>query len=150
MEPSHLPGWNFCFTTPVRFRDIDMFDHVNNAVYLSYVESARVAYYSQVTGLQDPHDFDMTVARIEIDFKKPIFFPATINVFTRAARIGTKSWTLEHELRDAANSDLLATCTGKRDPNPLFPIPGVVIWAVVAFLAGGVAARLRARFGGSR
>ncbi len=106
-----MPGWNFCFTTSVRFRDIDMFDHVNNAVYLTYVESARVAYYSQVTGLQDPHDFDMTVARVEIDFKKPIFFPATINVFTRASRIGTKSWTLEHELRDAANSDLLATCT---------------------------------------
>jgi acyl-CoA thioester hydrolase len=111
MEPPHLPGWNFCFATPVRFRDIDMFDHVNNAVYLTYVESARVAYYSQVTGLQDPHDFDMTVARVEIDFKKPIFFPATINVFTRASRIGTKSWTLEHELRDAATSDLLATCT---------------------------------------
>jgi acyl-CoA thioester hydrolase len=111
MEPPHLPGWNFCFATPVRFRDIDMFDHVNNAAYLTYAESARVAYYSQVTGLQDPHDFDMTVARVEIDFKKPIFFPATINVFTRASRIGTKSWTLEHELRDAANADLLATCT---------------------------------------
>ena len=46
--------------------------------------------------------------------------------------------------------DLLASCTGKRDPNLLFPIPGIVIWAVVAFLAGGVAARLRARFGGLR
>jgi acyl-CoA thioester hydrolase len=111
MEPPHLPGWNFCTTIPVRFRDIDMFDHVNNAVYLTYVESARVAYYTHVTGLQDPHDFDMTVARVEIDFKKPIFFPATINVFTRATHIGTKSWTLDHELRDAANSDLLATCT---------------------------------------
>jgi hypothetical protein len=46
--------------------------------------------------------------------------------------------------------DLLLSCVGKRDPNPLFPIPGIVVWAVVAFLAGGVAARLRARFGGSR
>ena len=46
--------------------------------------------------------------------------------------------------------NLLAVCTGKRDPNPLFPVPGIVIWAVVVFLAGGAAARLRARFGGSR
>jgi hypothetical protein len=46
--------------------------------------------------------------------------------------------------------DLLASCTGRLNPNPLFPIPGIVIWAVVAFLAGGIAARLRARFGGSR
>jgi hypothetical protein len=46
--------------------------------------------------------------------------------------------------------DLLASCTSKRGPNPLFPIPGIVIGAVIAFLAGGIAARLRARFGGSR
>lgn len=46
--------------------------------------------------------------------------------------------------------NLLAACTSKRDPNPFFPIPGIVIWAAVVFLAGGVAARLRARFGGSR
>jgi hypothetical protein len=45
---------------------------------------------------------------------------------------------------------LLASCVSKRDPNPLLPVPGIVIWAVVAFLAGGVAARIRARFGGSR
>jgi len=46
--------------------------------------------------------------------------------------------------------NLLASCISKRDPNPLFPIPGVVVWAVIAFLAGGVAARIRARIGGSR
>jgi hypothetical protein len=45
---------------------------------------------------------------------------------------------------------LLAGCVSKRDPNPLLPVPGIVIWAVVAFLAGGIAARVRARWGGSR
>lgn len=105
------PDWNFCHTVEVRFRDIDMFDHVNNAAYLTYVESARVAYYSHVSGLKDPHEFDMTAARAAIDFKKPIFYPATVNVLTRATHIGNKSWTLEHELRDASNSDLLARCT---------------------------------------
>ncbi len=103
--------WRFCYTEKVRFADIDMFDHMNNAAYLTYVESARVAYYSHLTGLQDPHEFDMTVASAQIDFKKPAFYPMTINVFTRATHIGTKSWTLEHELRNASNSDLLAHCT---------------------------------------
>jgi acyl-CoA thioester hydrolase len=101
-------GWNYCHTVQVRFRDIDMFDHVNNATYLTYVESARVAYYAHVSGLADPHDFDMTVARAEIDFLKPVFYPATVDVHTRATRIGRSSWTLEHELRDADNNDLLA------------------------------------------
>jgi len=110
--PTHHPqddrGWNYCHTVQVRFRDIDMFDHLNNAAYLTYVESARIAYYAHVSGLTDPHDFDMTVARAEIDFLKPVFFPATVDVHTRATRIGRSSWTLEHELRDADNNDLLA------------------------------------------
>ncbi|MEO5951559.1 MAG: thioesterase family protein, partial [Chloroflexia bacterium] len=103
--------WRFCHTEIVRFADIDMFNHVNNAAYLTYVESARVAYYAHISGLTDPHAFDLTVARAEIDFKKPVFYPATIHVYTRATRIGTKSWTLEHDLRDASTSDLLAHCT---------------------------------------
>ena len=41
-------------------------------------------------------------------------------------------------------------CESKRDPDPFFPIPWVVIGAVVAFLAGGVAARVRARMGASK
>lgn len=41
-------------------------------------------------------------------------------------------------------------CESKRDPDPLFPIPWIVIGALIAFLAGGVAARVRARMGGSR
>ena len=122
------PEWRFCHTVEVRFRDIDMFDHVNNAVYLTWVESARVAYYTHVSGLIDPRDFDMTLARAHIDFLAPVFFPATIHIFTRATHIGTKSWTLEHQLRDAATSTVIANCstvivhfdheTGKSKPLP--------------------------------
>jgi hypothetical protein len=43
------------------------------------------------------------------------------------------------------NPDLPSNCESKRDPNPLFPIPWIVIGSVIAFLAGGVAARVRAR-----
>lgn len=48
------------------------------------------------------------------------------------------------------NPDLPSNCASKRSPNPLFPVPWIVISAVVSFLAGGVAARVRARMGGSR
>jgi len=122
----------------VRFADVDMFDHMNNAVCLTYVESARVAYYSHLTGLQDPHEFDMTVARAEIDFKKPAFYRMTINIFTRVTHIGTKSWTLEHELRDASNSDLLAHCTTvivhfDHKTSKSKPIPSQIISLIEAY-----------------
>ncbi len=109
--PPDNPGWNYCHTTPVRFRDIDMFDHVNNAAYLTYIESARVAYYTHISGIPDPRDFDMTLAHVDIDFLVPIFFPATIHIYTRTTRIGTKSWTLEHQLRDAQSNQIVATAS---------------------------------------
>jgi acyl-CoA thioester hydrolase len=101
--------WRFYHTVEVRFADIDMFGHVNNAVYLTYIESARVAYYSHITGLSDPRQFNMTVARATVDFIRPVFFGQTLRVYTRTGRIGNKSWTLEHELRDAHTDELVAT-----------------------------------------
>jgi acyl-CoA thioester hydrolase len=102
-------GWRFCYPIEVRFEDIDMFHHVNNAKYLTYIESARVAYYTEVSGIENPREFGMTVASAKVDFVKPIFFGQSIDVFTRTARIGNKSWTLEHELRDRHTGDLMAT-----------------------------------------
>ena len=103
------PGWNFCHTVEVRFADIDMFDHVNNAKYFTYIESARVAYYSNLTGIKDPREFSMTLASAKVDFIKPVFFGQTLHVYTRIGRVGNSSWTLEHELRDAATGELMAT-----------------------------------------
>lgn len=103
------PGWRFYITVEVRFRDIDMFDHVNNAAYFTYIESARVAYYTALTGLTDPREFKMTLASEKMDFIKPIFFGQTVRVYTRIGRVGNKSWTLEHEIRDAATDELMAS-----------------------------------------
>jgi acyl-CoA thioester hydrolase len=86
-----------------------MFQHVNNAKYLTFIESARVAYYTEVSGIKDPREFGMTVASAKVDFIKPIFFGQSIDVFTRTSRIGNKSWTLEHELRDRQTGDLMAS-----------------------------------------
>lgn len=104
-------GWNFSNTVQVRFRDIDMFGHVNNAAYLTYIESARVAYYSNLTGIKDPREFGMTVASAKIDFLKPVFFGQAIQVYTRIGRVGNKSWTLEHELRDDQTGDVVAVAS---------------------------------------
>src|SRR4051794_5785595 len=92
--------WRFCYPIEVRFGDCDMFNHMNNAKYLTFIESARIAYYSQVSGITNPRDFDMTLASLKIDYIKPVFFGQTLHVYARTARIGTKSMTMEHELRD--------------------------------------------------
>jgi len=130
--------WRFCHTEKVRFVDIDMFDHVNNAAYLTYVESARVAYYTNLTGLTDPREFGMTVASAKVDFIKPIFYGQTIDVFTRIGRVGNKSWTLEHELRDSSTGEVMAVASTvnvfyNHDTGRSQPIPPEIVEKMEAF-----------------
>jgi len=79
----------------VRFRDVDSVGHVNNAVYLTYLEEARIAFLSQAD--EDP--LAMVVARIEIDFRSPAELDETVEVSVTPGRVGTTSFTLHHELR---------------------------------------------------
>lgn len=90
-------------TVAVRFRDIDCRGHVNNAVFSSYIEDARLRWYS-ATGDPDepgPQTFtvDMVLARTEIDFRGEVRDPEdTIEIGVRVGRIGTKSADLEYRL----------------------------------------------------
>ena|SRR5688572_15946770 len=138
MNNTNTPEWHHKITVEVRFADVDMFDHVNNAKYLTYIESARVAYYTAVTGLTDPRTFDMTVARAEIDFLKPAFYGETLHVNSRAGRIGTKSWTLEHEICDADTGEVVARGSTvnvhfDHETGKSHPLPAEVVEAMERF-----------------
>jgi acyl-CoA thioester hydrolase len=86
----------FVHREPVRFRDLDSVGHVNNAVYLTYLEEARIAFVAQAEG-EDP--LGMIVARIEIDFRSPAGLGDTIEVSVIPGRVGETSFTLHNELR---------------------------------------------------
>ena len=75
----------------VRFRDCDSMGHVNNAVYSTYLEEARI----EVVGSLEA----FILARVEIDFRAELHPGEEIETHTRVGRIGTKSFELEHEIR---------------------------------------------------
>jgi len=80
----------------VRYMDIDAFGHVNNARYLNFLEEARISYSQEALGLfKSVDDFNVLVARVEIDFKRPIVFGDNVSILTRVSKIGTKSFTFE-------------------------------------------------------
>ncbi|MBX2965077.1 MAG: acyl-CoA thioesterase [Cyclobacteriaceae bacterium] len=81
----------------LRFKDIDMMGHVNNSNYLTFIELARVKYFDDVvnTGKNWSRETGIILARIEIDYKLPIFLHDTVFVYTRCSRIGNKSLTLD-------------------------------------------------------
>ena len=75
----------------VRFRDCDAMGHVNNAVYSTFLEEARIEVLGGLT--------DFILARVEIDFRAELRAGEEIEVRSRCSRIGTKSFDLQHELR---------------------------------------------------
>ena len=86
-----MTDWPFVIRERVRFRDIDSFGHVNNAVYSTYLEQARL---DALGGLGS-----VILARVEIDFRAELSAGEEIEVRSRCTRIGKKSVELEHEIR---------------------------------------------------
>ena len=94
-----MEGYRFVHREAVRFSDLDGFGHVNNAVFSTYLEQARLAWF----GEQEPGEpmplRDVILARTEIDFRSPLVFGETVEIGVRPTRLGTKSFELEYELR---------------------------------------------------
>ncbi len=86
--------------------------HVNNANYLTYIEVARVKYFEDVAGTDRKwsQQVGIILARIEIDYKAPVFLHDTIFVYTRCSRIGTKSFTLDWRIvrEKSGNEEVVA------------------------------------------
>ena len=89
---------DFAHHTPVqvRFRDIDAFGHVNNAVFLSYVEQARVRYLLDTLEADAIQRLPLILARLEIDFRAPILLGESVEVGSRVEWIGRSSFGMRH------------------------------------------------------
>jgi acyl-CoA thioester hydrolase len=93
-----VDGFDFVHREIVRFSDLDGMNHVNNAVYATYMESARLAYLESLGTGRNPQK-SLILARLEIDFRSPISFGEEVEIGVRTSRIGTKSFDLDHEVR---------------------------------------------------
>ena len=82
----------------VEFRDLDGLGHVNNAVYLSYLESAKVQYFREVVDAGNLAQLGI-VADVKIAYRSPAFFGERLEIGVRVPRVGTKSITFEFEIR---------------------------------------------------
>jgi acyl-CoA thioester hydrolase len=83
----------------IRWRDIDAYRHVNNAVYATYLEECRDEWVDRTLGdTGDPWDY--VLARVAIDFRRELTQEDdVVLVRCRLARIGNSSLTLAEEIR---------------------------------------------------
>jgi acyl-CoA thioester hydrolase len=103
-----LNGFRFVFPIEVRFRDIDAIGHVNNAVFLTYLESARIAYWLELTGRDGLAGMDMILARVEIDYRSPAGYREQLDVGARIASLRRSSFTMEQRIVERTSQRLVA------------------------------------------
>lgn len=83
----------------VRFADCDMMGHVNNAVYLSYFELARMHYFEQIIDQKwDWKKQGIVLVKNSVEYLAPVFLHDQPNIFVKVSHIGNKSFTMTYEL----------------------------------------------------
>ena len=90
--------FNFTHEIEVRFGDLDMLGHVNNAAYLTFLESARIAYWMKVAGLSELAEINMILARAELDYKAPLEFGDVVDVGVATTALRRSSFDMEFEI----------------------------------------------------
>ena len=83
----------------IRWRDVDAYQHVNNAVYATYLEECRDEWTETVLGA-DGDLWGFVLARVAIDFRRELTLEDKAVVVTcRAVRVGNSSVTTREEIR---------------------------------------------------
>jgi len=94
----------------VRFADIDIMGHVNNAVYLSYFEITRMHYFKQMLNRDwDWNKDGIILLKNEIEYHRPVLLTDSPQIEMRVEHIGNKSFTLSYVLTVDEN----ICCTGQ-------------------------------------
>ena len=86
-------------TLAVRWGDMDAFGHVNNAMYLRYLEEARVQMLVAMLGNQITEgDFATVVINVGCTFLKPITYPDSVRIDCYAGELGRSSFMTWYEV----------------------------------------------------
>lgn len=99
----------FSIPVEVRFNDIDGMGHVNNALFLTYLEHCRMRFFTEEAGSKSERDFPFILAHAAIDYRFPLKIGHHPVVKMWTSRIGGKSWDFDYEIKDAKTSVVYAT-----------------------------------------
>ena len=94
----------------IRFVDIDKMGHVNNATILSYFEIARTNFFDDIIGAQeDWFGRGLIIAHTDIDYLQPVYLRDPLTAYVRIAKIGNKSFDVEHLLVKKTDKDIICS-----------------------------------------
>ena len=92
---------------PVRWGDMDAYGHVNNALYMRYLEEARVQFLAEIGAAMDGNGVDPVVINVGCTFLKPVNYPATVIIKSYVGGIGRSSFMVWYEISTKDDPDTL-------------------------------------------
>ena len=134
-----------------RFRDTDAMGHINNAVYVTYLEVARQEYWRRLSGALDYGRVPFILAHVTVDFRAEAFVSETLLLGVRCEWVGGKSFAFRYEIREKESDRLVVEATTIQvcydyDRKQSIPMPPELKRAVEVF-EGRVLARKPATAG---
>ncbi len=98
----------FSHPLEVRFRDLDALGHVNHATVVTYLEVARTAWWLQRLAGRPFEAEGFLLARVEVDYRKPIHLGDEVQVRLRVLQVGATSFVLGYQVLREGGAQVLA------------------------------------------
>ncbi len=109
---AELAKYRFKKPIETRWSDMDEMRHINNAVYLTFLEQAR-AYYFHESCQWNWKDDGVILANCHIEYIRPLRFPERAYTYLRVSKMGSKSFALDYVLtrETAGGEECIATAS---------------------------------------
>jgi acyl-CoA thioester hydrolase len=103
--------WAYEVAIQATLRDVDGLGHVNNAVYLTWLEEVRTRYVCERRGLKRIGELDFVLAATTLNFRAPVYFHETIVLKCAPTKVGNSSWALAYEGRASSDGQVVVDAT---------------------------------------
>ena len=94
MKKEELSEFKHIKHIPIRYDDLDTMGHVNNKAYLAFLEESRIDFHANIFGLEDMMQFSMVVAKIEINYMRPVLYGDNLYAYSKISNIGNTSFEI--------------------------------------------------------
>ena len=130
LQRSDFDYWS---TLNTRWRDMDALGHLNHAIYLGYMETARVDVYIQLgfSGIRKDMDESTILGSMDVHYLSQVKHPASLDVGHRICRVGSKSFDflaaifIESEEKPVCSA-LFKMVAFNYDLNKAIPVPDLI------------------------
>ena len=125
--------FDFWSSMKTRWRDMDALGHLNHAIYLGYMETARVDVYIQLgfSGIRKDMDESTILGSMDVHYLSQVKHPASLDVGHRICRVGSKSFDflaaifIENEEKPVCSA-LFKMVAFNYDLNKAIPVPDLI------------------------